>query len=171
MCPTCLYYWQVNILWFLDCGGSSSGSTSNYGSIGHKFDSHWELGFFHLFSFLSQSIYGASLNRSLVEVQHNRFSTFYKNEGLAVQLKTKQAEWIGSSGLSLLLYSQVTWNVSKLIGWTSPGPCCWPLPPATTRSPSSVKRPRQLQAASANRLSTSGSIQPSPHLRSKKLSR
>ena len=33
-------------------GGSSSGSTSDYGLRGPEFDSHWELDFF-LFSYLS----------------------------------------------------------------------------------------------------------------------
>ena len=41
-------------------GGSSSGSVSDYGSRGPRFESHWELGFF-LFSSLScLSISGAS---------------------------------------------------------------------------------------------------------------
>ena len=53
-----------------DRGGSSSGSTSDYGSRGSEFDSHWELGFFSLlFSSLSYlSIRGAPLEKALVEV-------------------------------------------------------------------------------------------------------
>ena len=37
-------------------GGSSSGSTSDNGSRGPGFDSHWELGFFSLFSFSFSSV-------------------------------------------------------------------------------------------------------------------
>ena len=65
---------------YLGCGGSSSGSALDYGMRGPEFDSHSELGFFLLFSFLSLSISGASLNRSLVEVQHNWFSNFQQDE-------------------------------------------------------------------------------------------
>ena len=62
---------QLELRTHKGCGGSSSGSTSAYWSRGPEFDSHWELGFFHLFSFLpvSHSISGVSLNRSIVEVQ------------------------------------------------------------------------------------------------------
>ena len=42
--------------------------------------------------FFSLSLSGASLNRSLMEEQHNWFSPFQqKNEGLAVQLEAKRA--------------------------------------------------------------------------------
>ena len=63
-------------------GGSSSGRASGYELRGPQFDSHWELGFFILFSFLSLSICalsisGASFNRSLVEVQYYWFSTLH----------------------------------------------------------------------------------------------
>ena len=60
----------------------------DYGSRGPGFDSHWELGFF---SSLSQlSISGASLIRSLMEVQYYCYLQ-RKNGGLAVQLEAKQA--------------------------------------------------------------------------------
>ena len=59
------------IITHMGCGGSSSGSTSDYRIRGPEFDAHWSWAFFLLFSCLSLSISGASLNRSLVEVQHN----------------------------------------------------------------------------------------------------
>ena len=43
------------------------------------------------FSFLSLSISGAFLNRSLVVVQPNWMSNFQQNEGLAVHLEAKKA--------------------------------------------------------------------------------
>ena len=69
-------------------GGSSSGSTSDYGLRGPEFDSNWEPDFF-LSSYLSYHLVsGASLIRSLKEVEHYWFSTLQvNNAGLAVQLR------------------------------------------------------------------------------------
>ena len=73
-------------------GGSSSGIALDYGSRGPRLDSRWELGFFTLSSLHNHSISGASLIRSLMEVQHNWLSTFQDNiKSLAVQLEAKQA--------------------------------------------------------------------------------
>ena len=74
-------------------GGSSSGSTMDYGLRGPEFDSHWELGLILLSSLLFPiSISGAPLISSLTEVQHYLFSIFQvKNGGLAVKLEVKQA--------------------------------------------------------------------------------
>ena len=72
------------------CGGSLRGSTSS----DPKFDSWWERGFFSPLIFpVSLSISSASLDRYLIQVQHNYFSTFHpKIEGSAVQLEAKQAK-------------------------------------------------------------------------------
>ena len=75
----------------MGCGGSSSGSTSDYESGGPKFDSHWELGFFVLFSFLSlsQSVVHPKTGPSRRCINTD-FQLNNKNEGLAEQLKAKQ---------------------------------------------------------------------------------
>ena len=72
-------------------GGSSSGSTSDYGTRGPGFDSRQELGFF-LFSFLSLNQW-----RVLNQVPHEGETqlifqiSLEKTGGLAVQLEAKQA--------------------------------------------------------------------------------
>ena len=58
-----------NLSWFqFGHGGSSSGSTSDYGLTGPEFDFDWELGFWCSFSYLSIS--GTILIMSLVEMPH-----------------------------------------------------------------------------------------------------